>query len=383
MEKQVMANKIVENHSMTAPVLFEELSTKNGMAIGLITLNSEKTLNALNLKMVKLMLDQLLQWQHNDHIVAVFIQGAGEKAFCAGGDVQALRNSSIENPGGPCEYAETFFELEYRLDYLLHNYGKPTIVWGHGIVMGGGLGIFAACSLRIATEKTRIAMPEVTIALFPDVGGSYFLNAMPGECGRFLALTAASINGADSLYAGIADFAICHSYKRTVIDQLTSIDWSAADAQKTFNGFLSMQHTASADNIPAGNLQTHQTIINELCNGDDVEPIATKIAKLETEDKWLQRAKDGLASGSPLAVKWIFHQLEVCKGLSLQSVFEKEILLGTNIVRHTEFAEGVRALLVDKDKNPQWSYKKISEVKDAAVLPFFTAPWPSNPLEDL
>jgi enoyl-CoA hydratase/carnithine racemase len=368
---------------MTSPVLFTTLATESGQVIGLVTLNSEKTLNALTLKMVKLMLNQLQTWQSDANVVAVFIQGAGEKALCAGGDVQALRQSSIDQPSGPCEYAEAFFECEYRLDYLLHNYSKPTVVWGHGIVMGGGLGIFAAAGFRIATEKTRIAMPEVTIALFPDVGGSYFLNKMPGHCGRFLALTAASINGADSLYAGISDYTITHANKQNVLDALQKLDWSAADMPIRLKALLSDQQSQCLADIPAGNLQVHQDLINELCAGESAEAIAQNIAAHESPDKWITRAQGGLASGSPLAVKWIFHQLQLCKGLSLKDVFEKEILLATNIVRHTEFAEGVRALLVDKDQSPQWQFKQLSHVTVADVAPFFEAPWPQNPLTDM
>jgi len=368
---------------MTSPVLFEQIATQSGHALGVITLNSEKTLNSLTLEMVELMLEKLLHWQTDAKIAAVFIQGAGEKAFCAGGDVQALRQSSVQNPGGPCDYAETFFAREYRLDYLLHNYGKPTIVWGHGIVMGGGLGVFAGCTHRIATERTRIAMPEVTIALFPDVGGSYFLNRMPGHCGRFLALSAASINGADSLYAGLADFVISHSHKLAAIEQMQALDWASSKFSDELAALLEGLGRQSTADIPPGNLEAHQAVIDNLCEGEDVNLIARRFAELETEDKWLQRAQSGLAGGSPLAVKWIFRQLQLCKGLSLKEVFEKEILLATNIVRHSEFAEGVRALLVDKDHAPNWQYKQLDEVTDEIVALFFQAPWPQNPLRDL
>ena len=368
---------------MTSPVIAEELAIKNGQCIGVLTLNSEKTLNALTLEMIDLLSAQLTQWQSNDKIAAVFIQGSGEKAFCAGGDVQALYKSSIEQPGGPCEYAETFFEREYRLDYLLHNYPKPTIAWGHGIVMGGGLGVFAACAYRIATERTRIAMPEVTIALFPDVGGSYFLNTMPGYCGRFLALTSSSINAADGLYSGLANYAITHTSKQAVINELTSLECPTIEINSNLNNIFNYHQSQCIADIPAGNLATHQTLINDLCRSDDVEKIAANFAALETDDKWLQRAKNGLASGSPLAIKWIFHQLELCKGLGLKTVFEKEVLLATTIIRHTEFAEGVRALLIDKDQNPDWQYKQLSEVSNDIIAPFFEAPWQQNPLADL
>ena len=370
---------------MTTPVLFEELSTENNKRIGLLSLNSEKTLNSLTLEMVELMLEKLQCWQQDDTIAAVFIQGSGEKAFCAGGDVQALYRSSVEQAGGPCEYAETFFEREYRLDFLLNTYTKPVIVWGHGIVMGGGLGVLAACNFRIVTEKTRIAMPEVSIALFPDVGGSYFLNRMPGECGCFLALTAAAINAADSLYVGLADYFIHHKHKQQVFDNLLALTWSGEKNKDSdlVAACLSSNQSHCREDMPSGKLESNQMLINSLCSGDNVESIAEKFSKLDTDDKWLQRAKSGLANGSPLAVNWIFKQLKLCHGLSLKTVFQQELLLATTIVRGTEFAEGVRALLIDKDQNPQWQYKHLAEVDADHLASYFAAPWPQNPLADL
>ena len=173
-----------------APILFEELPARAGK-VGRVTLNAASTLNSLTLEMVDLLQAQLDAWREDDHIAAIFIDGAGEKAFCAGGDVQALHESAVATPGGPCDYAENFFAREYRMNYDLHTYSKPIICWGHGIVMGGGLGVMAGCSHRIVTEKTRIAMPEVTIALFPDVGGSWFLTQLVGSAkARELYLTA-------------------------------------------------------------------------------------------------------------------------------------------------------------------------------------------------
>lgn len=370
---------------MTSPVLFEELQAQNDKVIGMVLLNSEKTLNSLTLEMVDLMLAKLDVWQADDRIAAIFIHGAGEKALCAGGDVQALHRSAAEQPGGPCEYAETFFSREYRLDYRLHNYSKPVIVWGHGIVMGGGLGVHSGCNHRVVTEKTRIAMPEVTIALFPDVGGSYFLNRMPGQCGRFLALTAASINGADSLYAGIADYFVAHAQKQAVLDGLSALALSGDKASDDAHiaALLKAKQDETITDMPAGNLEAHQAVIDELCAGDDVESIAARFTALETDDKWMQRAKAGIAGGSPLATKWIFHQIEICKGLSLKAVFEKELILATNIIRHPEFSEGVRALLIDKDQSPKWQIKQLTDVTAQDIAPFFKAPWPQNPLADL
>ncbi|MEH6518977.1 MAG: enoyl-CoA hydratase/isomerase family protein [Halioglobus sp.] len=365
-------------------VLFEEIAC-GSKKLGRVTLNVEATLNSLTLDMVDLLQAQLDLWQADDEIALVFIEGAGEKAFCAGGDVQALHVSAVATPGGPCEYAESFFAREYRLNYTLHTYDKPLICWGHGIVMGGGLGVMAGCSHRVVTEKTRIAMPEVTIALFPDVGGSWFLNHMPGSSGAFLALTGASINAADAIYTGIADRFIASEHKDSVLAQLMQVDWQA---QSDSNHAL-VRHVLrpfaqqSIGAWPAGQVEPHIATINALCDGDDIHEIIDNIVGQTTEDPWLSKARNGLAHGSSLAARWIHQQLIETRHMSLREVFLAEIQLVTNIVRHPEFAEGVRALLIDKDRSPAWSYATSRDVTDEVLAPFFTSPWAENPLTEL
>jgi enoyl-CoA hydratase/carnithine racemase len=367
-----------------ASVLFAELAAGD-RRLGRVTLNVAATLNSLTLDMVDMLQAQLDTWRDDEQIAAVFIDGAGDKAFCAGGDVQALHQSAVATPGGPCEYAENFFTREYRMNYTLHTYPKPIICWGHGIVMGGGLGVMAGCSHRVVTEKTRIAMPEVTIALFPDVGGSWFLNHMPGKCGQFLALTGASINAADAIYTGIAGRFIASEHKAAVIEQLLLQSWSA-DARA--NHAL-VKHTLrpfseqSVSQCPGGQVEPHLGTINTLCDGDDIHEIIDNIVGQQTQDPWLSKARDSLAHGSSLAALWIFRQLWETRHASLREVFQSEIQLATNIVRHPEFAEGVRALLIDKDRNPQWQYKTSREVPAEQLDAFFTAPWEHNPLADL
>ncbi len=375
---------------MTAPVLFEELTANNGKRIGIVTLNAEKTLNALTLAMVDLLLEQLGQWQHEQDVACILVKGAGEKAFCAGGDVQALYQSSIDQPGGPCQNAEDFFTREYRLDYLLHSYSKPVICWGHGIVMGGGLGVMAACSHRIVTEKTRIAMPEITIGLYPDVGGSWFLNRMPAQSGVFLALTGASINATDSVFTGIADHFICHEQYASVLAALVNQPWSTTQQHNNdlVSDLLTVIAANSEDAMPDGNVESHLEIINQLCSGDDVFTVVDAITNLETDDSWLAKARDSLAAGSPLSALIISRQLELSRDMTLADVFRAEVQLSTNIVRYPEFSEGVRALLIDKDRNPQWQFKAVTDVPTEVLDRFFSVPesgstWPENPLADL
>lgn len=367
-----------------SPVLVEKLPAASGW-IGRLTLNVESTLNSLNLEMVELLQAQLDAWRDDEGIAAVFIDGAGAKAFCAGGDVQALHASAVSRPGGPCDYAEDFFAREYRMNYTLHTYPKPLICWGHGIVMGGGLGVMAGCGHRIVTERTRIAMPEVTIALFPDVGGSWFLNHMPGNAGEFLALTGASINATDAIYTGIADRFIGSEHKQAVLDALCNQNWPESNASSNALVRTVLRRFAEQciGNRPAGQVEPHMASISALCDGADIHEIIDNITGLETDDPWLAKARDGLAHGSKLAACWIHRQLWETRHASLREVFQAEIQLATTIVRHPEFAEGVRALLIDKDRNPAWSYASSRDIPASVLDSFFTAPWDSNPLADL
>ncbi len=367
-----------------APVVFEELPAA-GRKLGRITLNVPATLNSITLDMVDLLQERLVAWRIDDDIAAVFIDGSGEKAFCAGGDVQALHASAVATPGGPCDYAEAFFAREYRMNYTLHTWPKPLVCWGHGIVMGGGLGVMAGCSHRVVTEKTRIAMPEVTIALFPDVGGTWFLNHMPGSAGRFLALTGASINAADAIYCGIADRFIAAGQKDAVLQSLLAQDWQAEAAANhaLVRGVLRPLGQQSADQCPAGQVEPHLAAINALCDGDDIHQVIDNITALDTADEWLAKAAASLAHGSKLAALWIDRQLQDNRHASLREVFRSEIRLVTNIVRHPEFAEGVRALLIDKDRKPAWQFATSREVPAGVLDGFFAEPWDVNPLADL
>ena len=369
---------------MDAPVLFAELPAAHGK-VGRITLNVAATLNSITLEMVDMLQEQLDAWAVDDEIAAVFIEGAGEKAFCAGGDVQALYASSVAQPGGPCEYAEAFFIREYRLDYTLHTYAKPLVCWGHGIVMGGGLGVMAGCSHRVVTERTRIAMPEVSIALFPDVGGSWFLNHAPGKTGEFLALTGASINGADAIYVGIADRFIASEHKDAVIADMLDQQWSDSVERNhaLVRHVLRPLAEQSISASPAGQVEPHAATIAQLLDGEDVHDIIDRIISQDTDDPWLAKARDSLVYGSKLAALWTHRQLWETRHSGLAKIFQAELQLVTNILRHPEFTEGVRALLIDKDRKPAWQYQNSRDVPQDVIDHFFTAPWDENPLADL
>ena len=393
------------------PVIFKEIATSNGRLIGQIILNAPAKLNALTLEMVDLMLLKLTQWQYDDNLVLVLMSGSGEKAFCAGGDVQALYQAAIQIDDGDCyeieikskikneiksemeveteaysdEAAAHFFEREYRLDYLLHTYSKPIIAWGHGFIMGGGLGIFAGCQHRVVTEKTRLAMPESSIGLYPDVGGSYFLNKMPGKTGLFLALTGATLNAIDSCYVGLADYSITHTQFNDSLNALIAIEWqtSASANNVLIQLALDKLSVASTPLMPAGHIEQHFDTINQLCNNKYLSDIVSAISDFQTDNAWLTKAQANLAYASPLSLAISAKQLKESEQQSLKTIFNNELVLSRNLARHSEFIEGVRALLIDKDKQPQWQFQSVDDIPTAFIDSFFTSPWQKNPLANL
>jgi enoyl-CoA hydratase/carnithine racemase len=367
-----------------APILFEEHIAGAGKLVR-VTLNVPATLNSLTLQMVDQLQAKLEMWRDDPAIAGIFLEGAGDKAFCAGGDIQALYDDVTATPGGPCAYAENFFLREYLLDYTLHTYPKPVISWGHGIVMGGGLGVMAGASHKVVTEKTRIAMPEVGIALFPDVGGSWFLNHMPGKAGQFLALTGASINAADAIYTGIADRFIGSERREEVFEALLRQKWQVDEAANhgLVRHILRPFAEQSVSQCPGGQVEPHLGSIATLCDGDDVHEVIDNILSQQTQDPWLSAAKKSMGRGSPLAALVAFRQLVETRHASLREVFQAELVLATNIMRYPEFAEGVRALLIDKDRKPAWRYTATRDVPAEVVDSFFSAPWEQHPLADL
>lgn len=361
-------------------VLLETLASSNGYNIGVATLNAPKSLNALTLEMVELLTPQLAAWQNDDSIACVVLRGSGDRALCAGGDVVKLRNSSLAGDGA----ATHFFELEYRLDHLIHTYTKPFIAWGHGVVMGGGKGLFSGASHRVVTAETRMAMPEVTIGLYPDVGGSWFLNRMPGRTGLFLALTGAAMNAGDALFLGIADRFLKHDQWDAVIAGLTAMSWTTGKHGIQISQLL-RQLEQSASEPPASVVRDHYDIIQSLTDADCLEDIYSNITGYQGDDKWLAGAARTLASGCPTSVYLIYEQLKRTLHLSLREVFESELVLSANCMRFGNFPEGVRALLVDKDRTPKFEPAEMSAVTPDFVEQHFASPWAegSNPLADL
>ncbi|MGL5391212.1 MAG: enoyl-CoA hydratase/isomerase family protein [Shewanella sp.] len=366
-------------------VVFQTLATASGKLIGIATLNVESALNALDLDMVRKLSQQLTLWQHDPLIAAVVLDGSGDRAFCAGGDVRALYQASMTKPGELSQAAEVFFTEEYRLDYLLHTYGKPVLVWGDGIVMGGGLGLMAGASHRVVTETSRIAMPEVTIGLYPDVGGSYFLNRMPGKLGLFLGLSAYQLNAADACYVGLADHYLNRDDKELMFDAMATLDWVDSPALNHQRLDSMLNELSNKVAYPKGEsvLAQHQSLIDHLMAGS-LADILERMANLVSSEPWLTKARTTLLAGSPISWQMIYAQSQLGNKLSLAQCFQWELTLSVNLCASGDFCEGVRALLIDKDKQPNWRFKEASAVPDTLICALLTAPWgEAHPLRQL
>ena len=362
---------------MTAVVLFEELLCKNGKLVGVATLNSPKSLNALSGAMIDELFPQLTEWQQRADIAMVLLQGSIEKAFCAGGDIVKLYQEMKTHPNEYSEEVESYFAREYQLDYLIHTFGKPFMVWGSGIVMGGGLGMMVGASHRIVTENSRIAMPEISIGLYPDVGGTHFLNKMPENCGLFLGLTGASINAADAKYANLAEHFVLSDLKVDVVDTLVQINWGetvALNHDKLTDALREFERR-SISQLPTCHLKINQATINKVTQGDSLQSIVDAIVSEPIEDKWFNKAQKSLKHGSALSAMIVYKQLQVADSLTLADCFRMELNLSVKCGKFGEFCEGVRALLIDKDNSPQWKYASINDVEDDVVNWFFESKW--------
>lgn len=363
-------------------LLIKDLSAGGGKTIKHVTLNAPKSLNSLTLSMAQTLQPQLVAWEADDDVVCVFIEGAGDKAFCAGGDIVSLyRGMTGEGDPG---YPDAFFENEYRLDYTLHTMTTPVLVWGDGIVMGGGIGIFAAGSHRVSTENSRLAMPEITIGLFPDVGGTWFLSRMPGSTGLFLGLTGSHINAGDALFTGLSDRFLPADEHEAVLNGLTTTtDWS--NPHQAVSHVLRERAHANSTQPPESNVRKHLDRINAVTDADTLSEVVNNICALaDDEDKWLSKAGKALSGGCPMTTHLVKAQIHQGMHLSLREVFQRELKMARQCARHTDFREGVRALLIDKDGQPDWRYKTVAEVPQEAVAAHFEPSWEGeHPLADL
>ncbi len=331
------------------------VNVRNG--VGILTLNRPKAINSLNAAMVSGMAAALDAWEHDDTVHTVLLTGAGERGLCAGGDVVALYHSA--KVGGAD--ARRFWYDEYRLNARIGSYPKPYVALMDGIVMGGGVGVAAHGSVRVATDSTKMAMPEVGIGFIPDVGGTYLLSRAPGALGLHAALTGAPFSGADAIAMGFADHYVPH-------------DSLAEFTEAVVNDGVEHALAAHAIEPPASPLLAHRDWIDTCYAGDTVADI---LAALREHGTAAGDAANLIATRSPVSLAVTLQAVRRAAKLdTLEEVLQQEYRTSCASVRSHDFVEGIRAQLVDKDRNPQWSPASNAEVTQADVDAYFV---PADP----
>jgi enoyl-CoA hydratase len=326
--------------------------TSRDSRIGHVLLNRPKALNALDLEMIRAIRAALEAWRDDPAVHAVVIEGAGDRAFCAGGDIRAIRSLALE---GDADSIETFFREEYGLNGAIDTYPKPYVALINGICMGGGIGVSVHGDMRVTTEAGTFAMPETAIAMFPDVGATFMLPRLPGALGLYLGLTGARLAGADAVHAGLAT----HFVPRAALAQLR------ADIAR--DGVAAV--AAHAQTLPPFSLAPYRTAIDRCFSADSVPGI---ISRLEAEGTdWSRETLATLQGMSPSAVLWSFAAIRRGAGLSQREALSAELALTRHVARHPDFAEGVRAMLVDKDRQPKWQPARIEDVDPASIAAMF------------
>lgn len=339
---------------MAPDLLFTEKS-----ALGLITLNRPKALNALTLDMIDALYQQLLVWQQKESIKAIVIQAVAGSAFCAGGDVRSLYQQR-----GLHAQQVAFFEHEYRLNHLIHHLQKPYIALLDGITMGGGVGISLHGSHPVASERFVFAMPETTIGFFPDIGASHLLTRCPSYIGRYAGLTGGRLHAQEAHYAGLIKHKMSADLMPAFVEALQRIQWSN-------NPFADVDACLAEYEDSSVSTFTHGTMINECFAHQSVEAILD--ALLSHTALWAQETAVQLMQKAPLSLKVTLRQLQQAQNLSLADCLSIDYNLVSHFLRGTDFYEGVRALLVDKDKNPQWNPAALDEVSSCLVDGYFAA----------
>lgn len=368
-------------------VLFEVIECAHGKRVGMAILNRPQTLNGLSLQMTRLLDKKLNAWVTDESVSLVILRGAGEKAFCAGGDLHRLYEEMKSHAGQPArtnQYACDFFAEEYTLDYLIHTFPKPILVWGDGIVMGGGMGLMAGASHRVVTERSRLAMPEISIGLFPDVGGSWLLSKAPGRSGVFLGLTGAQIGASDSILAGMADHALPSDSFDVLVEQIKSARWQTGYAD--FQTLSDILMGLAINDLPTGPLRQHFDVIQRACDGYELESIALRVRALaQHEDPWLARAGKTFLAGCPASARLAWVLWRCARQLSLADVFRMEWGVAIECAASGTFTEGIRSVLIDKDRNPKWLPATLVETAGDWCNPYFAISIddPDHPLRHL
>lgn len=359
---------------------FVQLNVTN--QIGFITLDRPKALNSLSLDMIRALNGALLAWRNDANVKAVVIRSSSERAFCAGGDIRFFYDAGRATPQGGSALLEDFFTEEYALNHLIHTYPKPYVAIMDGIVMGGGMGIAQAGEtnrMRIVTDRTKMAMPEVNIGLFPDVGGGYFLSRTPGELGTYLGVTGEVIGAADALYAGLADVFVPAEQLPALTRMLETADASAIPAaiREFAAPFAGLADPA------ASLLAAERRAIDRHFTHDAVPAIAASLAG--DDNPFAGKTLETMNKRSPLMMCVTLSQLCRSATLGVADCLRMERTMVRRCFENGEVLEGIRSVVIDKDNAPKWTPASLSEVTQDMVERFFEPAWPAyaHPLQAL
>ena len=334
--------------------------------VGTVLLNRPQALNAFTLGMYRQFDPALRAWAKDPSIHAVLIEGAGDRAFCAGGDVRAVYEAGKGISGDP-GFTSVFFAEEYRIISFIHHYPKPYIAILDGITMGGGAGVSVNGAYRVATEKTMFAMPETGIGLFPDVGATRFLNRCPGQIGRYLGLTGVRLGAADALYCGFATHFVPRERAAELKAAVTGIAWERGNEQAQVEAVLA---GFNADPGPPP-LAEKRTVIDRCVAGDSVEAILDALASETGDPQWAAETRALLLTKSPTSLRITLRQLILGQGLALEEALKLEYRMTQHVMAAHDFYEGVRAALVDKDQKPRWQPASLAEIGERAAEAYF------------
>jgi enoyl-CoA hydratase len=337
-------------------------------SVGTVLLNRPQALNAFTLGMYRRLDAATRGWEKDAGVRVVLIEGAGDRAFCAGGDVRAVYEAGM-GISGDNEFTSVFFAEEYRMLRFLHQYPKPYIAIIDGITMGGGAGVSVNGAYRVATEKTMFAMPETGIGLFPDVGATRFLNLCPGHIGRYLGLTGARLGGADALYCGLATHFMPRERVSAFKEALAATAWEAR-AERAQVAALLGEFAADPGPPP---LAARRGAIDRCFASESVEAILDALAAETGDREWAAETRAILLTKSPTSLRITLRQLVVGQGMNLEDVLRLEYRMTQHVMAAQDFYEGIRAVLIDKDQTPHWQPASLAQVDDAMTEGYFAS----------
>ena len=344
------------------------LGREGGLAA--LTINRPRALNALTLDNYRRFAPALRAWAEDPSVHAVVVRGAGERAFCAGGDVRAVYEAG-RGISGDRALPAVFFREEYELIRAVHRFPKRYIAIIDGITMGGGAGISVNGAYRIATERTLFAMPETAIGLFPDVGATRFLNRCPGQIGRYLGLTGARLGAADALYCGFATHFVPRDRVSELVEKLGGLAWEAGRERERIDAVLA----DFAETPGSPSLEALRPAIDRCFAGGNVQAILDALAAEATAGGahagWAAETQTGLLTKSPTSLKLTLRQLMTGRDYDLEAALALEYRLTQHVMAGHDFYEGVRAALIDKDRAPRWQPATLAEVGDSVIDAYF------------